>query len=402
LTNTNLPQSVYIHIPFCKSKCAYCGFFSKPANQYDIKKVLNAEIAELKKASFGKPVQTLYIGGGSPASVGTEVLCGFLSKVVELTGKAGEFTVEINPADADESLFAMLRAIGVNRISIGAQSFIQSELDFLGRNYSAGKIEETIKRAKEAGFEIIGLDLIFAIPDSNLKSWKETLKTAIQSNTQHISAYSLTYEKNTPLEEVKSIGKVKAVDEETDRKMYEAAIEELTKAGFEHYEISNFAKPGFKCRHNLTYWKNDFYLGIGPSAASYVDNQRTENVSDIEKYVECIPLETKQPSVPSGYKDLLSITGCIENDKKPAAERIKISATERASQTAVLNLRLIEGINLAEYKRKTDFDIYKLFGKSIEKNLKSNLLQLKNNHLGLTKQALPIADSVLCDFAAPD
>jgi oxygen-independent coproporphyrinogen-3 oxidase len=181
------------------------------------------------------------------------------------------------------------------------------------------------------------------------------------------------------LERIKSASKIKAIDEKTDRKMYETAIEALTNGGFEHYEISNFAKAGFKCRHNLTYWKNNYYIGIGPSAASYIDNRRTENISDIEKYVEC-----------------------VEQDKKPAVERTKINPTERASQTAVLNLRLLEGIDLAGYKKKTGFDIYKLFGKSIEKNLRSNLLQLKDNRLNLTKQALPIADSVLCDFAVPD
>ncbi|MCX5633599.1 MAG: radical SAM family heme chaperone HemW [Phycisphaerae bacterium] len=374
-----MPKSVYIHIPFCKSKCLYCGFYSKPPNQYDVKKVLNAEIAELKKSSFSKPAQTLYIGGGSPASVGIDSLCEFLSKVVELTGKADEFTVEINPADADENLLVNLKNIGVNRISIGAQSFIQSELDFLGRKYSVEKIDQTIKNAKQAGFNNIGLDLIFAVPGSNLSNWRQTLKKAIQADVQHISAYSLSYEKNTPLEKTKSAGKVKAVDEELDRKMYETVIKELAKAGFEHYEISNFAKPGFKCRHNLTYWKNEYYLGIGPAAASYIGDWRIENISDIEKYVEY-----------------------IEQNENAAAEKIKISPLEKASQTAVLNLRLIEGIDLKEYQQKTDLDIYKFFGKSIEKNLNLKLLQLKDNRLSLTKQAMPIADSVLCDFAQPD
>jgi oxygen-independent coproporphyrinogen III oxidase len=379
LINASLPKSVYIHIPFCQSKCLYCGFFSKPANQYDVKKVLSAEIAELKKASFQKPAETLYVGGGSPASVGSEILCNFLSDIIGLAGKANEFTVEINPADADENLSANLKNIGVNRISIGAQSFVQNELEILGRKYSIERIDQTIKNAKQAGFENIGLDLIFAVPGSDLKKWRQTLKKAIQSDVQHISAYSLSYEKNTPLEKIRSSGKVKAIDEETDRKMYETVIEELENSGFEHYEISNFAKPDFQCRHNLTYWKNEYYLGIGPAAASYVENWRTENISDIEKYIEC-----------------------IEQDKETAAEKMKISSLERASQTAVLNLRLIKGINLEEYKKKTGFDIYKLFGQSIEKNLKSNLLQLKENYLSLTEQALPIADSVLCDFARPD
>lgn len=376
MIDTSLPKSVYVHIPFCKSKCLYCGFFSKPPIQDDVTRVLNAEITELRKSSFQKPADTLYIGGGSPVSVGTEILCGFLSKVVQITGRPSEFTVEINPADADDKLFASLKAVGVNRISIGAQSFIQSELDFLGRKYSAEKIGQTIKNAKEAGFTNIGLDLIFAIPNSDLKSWRQILKKTIQADVQHISAYSLTYEKNTPLEKTKSAGKIKTIDEETDRKMYETAIEELADSGFEHYEISNFARTGFKCRHNLTYWKNEYYLGIGPAAADYIGNQRTENISHIEKYVE--------------------------QDKNIAAERIEITPLEKASQTAVLNLRLIEGIDLKEYKQKTGLDIYELFKRSIEKNLKLNLLQLKNNRLGLTKQALPIADSVLSDFSQPD
>ena len=387
MINTNLPKSVYIHIPFCKSKCSYCGFFSKPANQYDVKRVLNAEIAELKKSSFSKPVSTLYIGGGSPASVGCEILCSFLSKVVELTGAAGEFTVEINPADADEKLLKELFELGVNRVSIGVQSFCDNELAFLGRGYSAKQAEKIIGAAEIIGFKNIGIDLIFAVPGSNLKNWRQTIKKAIRSSVQHISAYSLTYEKNTPLEKTKLSGKIKTVDEDTDRKMYETVIKTLTNAGFEHYEISNFAKPGFKCRHNLTYWKNEHYLGVGPAAASFSGDYRIENISDIDKYVEC-----------------------IESDREPAAdfgelsrgEKIKITPSEKASQTAVLNLRLLEGIDLAGYKEKTGFDIFELFSSSIEKNLELKFLQLKDDRLSLTANALPIADSVLCDFAQPD
>jgi len=402
MVKKNLPKSVYIHIPFCKTKCTYCGFYSKPPQEYNVGKLLDAENAELKKSSFQKPVNTLYIGGGSPASIGAQMLCGFLSEIVKLTGNAEEFTVEINPADANENLLTGLKSLGVNRISIGVQSFVQKELDFLGRKYSVERIDKIINTVKQAGFANISLDLIFAIPGSTLRTWRQNLKKAIETGVTHISAYSLTYEKNTPLEKTMFAGKIKTVSEELDRKMYETAIEFLAAAGFEHYEISNFAKPGFQCRHNLIYWKNDFYIGIGPAGASYIPNWRTENISDIDKYVGCIPLETKQPSVPSGYKDLLSLTGCIENDKNPVSERIKISPVEKASQAAVLGLRLIKGINLTEYKKKTGFDIFELFKDSIEKNLKLKLLQLKNDNLSLTAGALPIADSVLCDFAQPD
>jgi oxygen-independent coproporphyrinogen-3 oxidase len=402
MVNKNLPKSVYIHIPFCKTKCAYCGFYSKSPQEFDVGKLLDAEITELKKSSFQKPVNTLYIGGGSPASIGAQMLCDFLSEIVKLTGNAEEFTVEINPADANENLLTNLKSLGVNRISIGVQSFAQKELDFLGRRYSVEKIDQIINSAKQAGFENISIDLIFAIPGSILRTWRQNLKKTIETGVTHISAYSLTYEKNTPLEKTKSAGQIKTVSKELDRKMYETAIEILGGAGFEHYEISNFAKPGFQCRHNLTYWKNDFYIGIGPAAASYIPDWRTENISDIDKYIECIPLETHRSSIPSNSKNLSSLTGCIENDKNPISERIKISPVEKASQAAVLGLRLIKGINLTDYKQKTGFDIFELFKDSIEKNLKLNLLQLKNGYLSLTKIALPIADSVLCDFAQPD
>ncbi|MDD5011836.1 MAG: radical SAM protein, partial [Phycisphaerae bacterium] len=206
-----LPKSVYVHIPFCKTKCAYCGFYSKPPSQYDTQKVLNAEIAELKKSSFDKPLQTLYIGGGSPACLGADTLCGFLSEILKLTGKADEFTVEINPADADEILLEKLFKLGVNRISIGVQSFNNDELVFLGRRYTAEHAQKTIETAKAIGFKNVGIDLIFAIPGSDLKTWQQTLKKTIEMDVKHVSAYSLTYEKNTPLEKNKIAGKLKTV-----------------------------------------------------------------------------------------------------------------------------------------------------------------------------------------------
>jgi len=375
MKNFDLPKAVYIHIPFCKRKCSYCGFYSKSPQEYDVGKLLNAEIAELEKSPIDKPVRTLYIGGGNPSCIGQDLLCNFLKKVLTLTGKPDEFTVEVNPADSDEKLLKELFELGVNRISIGVQSFSDRELAFLGRGYSAKQAQKTIETAKAVGFKNISVDLIFAIPGSDLKSWQQTIEKAIQSGVQHISAYCLTYEKNTPLEKSKSSGRIKTVDEETDRQMYETAIETLGDAGFNHYEISNFAKNGFECKHNLTYWKNDFYIGIGPAACSYIEGRRIENINDIEKYI-------------------------IQKDA--AAEKTEISLSEKACQTAVLGLRLIKGIDLTEYTQKTGFDIFELFKVSIEKNLKSNLLQLKDNRLSLTKPALPIADSVLCDFSQPD
>ncbi len=372
---SNLPESVYIHIPFCKSKCLYCGFFSKPPAQFDVQKLLNAELEELKNFSFAEPVKTLYVGGGSPASIGSSALCGFLCEITKLTGKPQEFTAEINPADVNELFLRRLYEVGVNRISIGVQSFNEDELLFLGRRYTPAQAEQIIELCKKIGFTNIGIDLIFAVPGSNLKTWQQNLARAVRNNIQHISTYSLTYETDTPLEKIKSLGKIKIVNEELDRLMYERAIWLLEQEGFDHYEISNFAKPGFACEHNLAYWKNDYYIGIGPSACGYIKNLRYENIDDIEKYIQ---------------------------QTKKTASKTEITSIEKACQTAVLGLRLINGIDLSEYKQKTGFDITELFEKSLEKNLKHNLLQIKDNRLSLTRAALAIADTVLCDFAEPD
>jgi oxygen-independent coproporphyrinogen-3 oxidase len=295
--------------------------------------------------------------------------------VQKITGKPEEFTVEINPADVNELFLRRLFETGVNRISIGIQSFNEDELLFLGRRYTPAQAEETIKTCKKIGFQNISIDLIFAVPGSNLNKWHQNLLRAVRNDVQHISAYSLTYEANTPLEKIKSLGKVKIVSEELDRLMYERTIWLLEQEGFGHYEISNFAKPGFECKHNLAYWYNDLYVGIGPAACGYIEGLRYENIDDIDKYI-------------------------VRADKME--EKTEITPIEKACHTAVLGLRLIKGIDLTEYKQKTGFDIFELFQNSIEKNIKKNLLELKDNRLSLARQALPIADSVLCDFAQPD
>jgi len=275
----------------------------------------------------------------------------------------------------NELFLRKLFEIGVNRISIGVQSFNEDELLFLGRRYSPAQVEDTIKICKKIGFENISIDLIFAVPGSNLNTWHQNLLRAVRNDVQHISAYSLTYETNTPLDKIRMLGKVKIVNEELDRLMYERAIWLLGEEGFEHYEISNFSKPGFECKHNLAYWHNDLYAGIGPAACGYIEGLRYENIDDINKYI-------------------------VRPDKME--EKTEITSLEKACQTAVLGLRLIKGFDLKAYKQKTGFDVFDIFKNSIEKNIKKNLLEMKDNRLKLTKQALPIADSVLCDFAESD
>jgi oxygen-independent coproporphyrinogen-3 oxidase len=364
---------LYVHIPFCQAKCRYCGFYSEPIKNHDIDRLISAIMAEIGQYGSIEGLQTAYIGGGSPSCLPREQLLRLINGIP----KAEEFTIEVNPGQVDRNILSRLHAAGVNRLSIGAQSFNAGELEFLGRRHSVADTIRAVEAAKEAGFENVGLDLIFAIPGSTLKSWKESIDSAIDLDVQHISAYSLTYEEGTPLQKAVEAGEVKPVDEETDRAMYETAIDKLEAAGFRQYEISNFAKPGFECKHNLNCWANKPYIGTGPSAGSYWKGNRTINVADIKKYIEA-----------------------IEKGTNITAESETPGNLQTACETAVLNLRRRCGIDLKEFKSRTGFDAMELFAEPISRYKQLGLIEVKVSRLFLTRQALPIADSVLCDFSS--
>jgi len=370
--------SVYVHVPFCRSKCRYCGFYSEPVAGHNVDSLIDALIGEMDRYELGGRVETLYVGGGSPSCLPDETLLRLVGEAARRFD-TGEFTVEVNPGQVDEKILRRLRESGVNRLSIGAQSFNRDQLDFLGRTHSVADIGTAVQRAMAAGFENISIDLIFAIGGATVESWKYSLQSAIDLGVQHISAYSLTFEKQTPLYAARQAGEIAIIDEETDRAMYETAIYELGKADFAQYEISNFARAGFECVHNLRYWANDAFLGIGPGAASYYAGRRTMNIAHIERYVE-------------GIRAGCSVYAEVETP----------TAIEAACETAVLNLRRIRGIDIEEFKIRTGHDAMKLFGEEIERNRKLGLLEMDGQHLFLTSEALPIADSVLCDFAAVD
>ena len=378
---------LYVHIPFCEAKCRYCGFYSEPIKNHAPDRLVSAIITELSekrgRPALSKvegalfPLQTIYIGGGSPSCLPTEQLLRLIREITSHWPKPEEFTIEVNPGQVSKDILSRLRIAGVTRISIGAQSFNPDELTFLGRRHSVGEIRRAVEMARQAGFENIGLDLIFAIPHSTLESWKYSLRSAINLGVQHISAYALTYEEGTPLQKAVEAGEVEPVDEETDWQMYDMTIDELEKAGFKQYEISNFAKPGFECKHNLNYWANKPYIGIGPAAGSYWNGKRTLNIADIKKYIEA-----------------------IEQRKNVIAESETPDNIQVACETAVLNLRRRCGIILDEFKKQTGFDAAKLFAEPIGRYKKLGLIRTTSKRLCLTRKALPIADSILCDFSA--
>ena len=367
---------LYVHIPFCEAKCRYCGFYSEPIKNHAPERLVSAIISELRRYDQVEAFQTVYIGGGSPSCLPAKQLLRLIGEITGRWPKPEEFTIEVNPGQVNKDILSRLCTAGITRLSIGAQSFNPDELTFLGRRHSVGDIGRAVEMARQAGLENIGLDLIFAIPHSTLDSWKYSLRSAINSGVQHISAYALTYEEGTPLQKAVEAGEVAPADEEIDRQMYEMTIDELEKAGFKQYEISNFAKPGFECKHNLNYWANNPYIGVGPAAGSYWNGSRTLNIADIKKYIDGVEQGT------------------------PVTDESEIpDNTQIACETAVLNLRRRCGIILDEFEKQTGFDAMMLFAEPIGRYRELGLIEAADGRLFLTRDALPIADSVLCDFS---
>jgi len=367
---------LYVHVPFCRAKCRYCGFYSRPIAEYDAGAVVRAMIAEMERFELGDGIKTIYIGGGSPSALEREHLLRLIGRAKQRCPAAQEFTVEVNPGQVDVELLSELRKAGVNRLSIGAQSFTQRELDFLGRGHTVDCTRRVVRQGRSAGFDNISLDLIFAVPGTDLDSWKHNLAAAIELQPDHISAYGLSYEDGAPLSKDLAAGLVEAVDEDADRAMFELTIDELARAGIEQYEISNFARHGFECRHNLNYWANGSYAGIGPGAASYLHGTRSSNFADIDKYVRVVT----------------SGESTVESSET-------LSSLERACETAVLNLRRRRGIDLDQFKSWTGYDALQLFAEPIRRYRKLGLIEKSPGRVTLTRQALGIADSILCDFA---
>jgi oxygen-independent coproporphyrinogen-3 oxidase len=367
---------LYVHVPFCRSKCRYCGFYSVPVAGRETGRLVGAMLRELDRYDRVE-FCTAYVGGGSPTALPAQQLLGLVRRIAERWPQTEEFTVECNPGQVEAGLLAVLRRAGVNRLSFGAQSFQAAELELLGRAHTVEEIGRAVELARRAGFDNVGLDLIFAIPGSTLGDWQYNVEAAIELGVQHISAYSLSFEAGTVFDAWRRAGRLSVVDEELDRAMYEWVIERLGQAGLQQYEISNFARPGFECRHNLGYWANRRYIGIGPGAASYWQGGRVTHDPDIARYLA---------AVEDG--------GEIPGDVQP------VGWEDAICETAVLNLRTRAGIDLAAFRRKTGCDATEVFAGPIRRYQDLGLIEVTDRSVRLTGQALPIADSILCDFAA--
>lgn len=367
-------SSLYIHIPFCRKKCLYCDFYSVAYEQdlaADYADVLCGQIRQL-----GRQFSTIYIGGGTPTVLGRESLTKLLAELKRFTSPEVEFTVEANPESLNRDILELFLGSGVNRLSLGIQSFDDDKLKRLGRIHNGAAGKGAVALAQNAGFENISIDLIFGVWNETPEDWRRELRKAVRLPIKHISCYSLTYEKGTPLFELAQRKAVTPLEDEIAARMYEETIDFLGKEGFSQYEVSNFAKAGYSCLHNQNYWENSPYIGLGASAVSYVDGVRKENVSDAGEYI-------------ARYKRAEGLEVFQE----------KLSPIEKARETAAVKIRTNEGIDFNWFKQKTGFDFGELEEGALsgltEKGLISyNMRSAKKPRIHLTPKGFLFADTV--------
>ncbi len=420
-------SGLYIHIPFCERKCSYCAFysFSKPwKNERQFFQGLEKEIKNLD-ADFCP--DTIFVGGGTPTAVSFQCLEDFLPTLGKFS--PAEFSVEVNPGTVDERKISQLINCGVNRISIGVQSFDFHCLETLGRIHSAEEAEAAFQLARAAGFENISLDLMFGVPGQTIEMLESDLDRALALRPEHISIYNLMYEEGTPM-----AARSDRLDEELEREMYDLIRKRLTGAGFEHYEISNFAKPGFECQHNLLYWTGGEYIGCGPSAHSHWQGTRWANVADLEGY--CTIHEKERPTPPFGHpsrggelrkeptppfrhpsrggelggEEVGSVVECSsrgEDEKIPLLGGVPegrggfsgwparefeemLDPQAKARETLVMGLRLLKGVEVSS-------KVWKNCSEKFQTLEKEGLLVVEGHHVRLSEKALFVSDAV---FAA--
>ncbi|GAK60006.1 oxygen-independent coproporphyrinogen III oxidase [Candidatus Vecturithrix granuli] len=380
-----MPIGIYLHIPFCVKKCAYCDFVSYAGKEEIITPYFDALSQELawyvQRHLFDdyRPL-TLYVGGGTP-SLTTPALVRFIQNTEKVWAfdTLQERTIEVNPGTITDSQLPQLRQAGFNRISIGVQSLHNRELEILGRIHTSQEAVSCFQAAREAGFENINLDLIFGIPTSDLASWQATLEQVICLNPEHLSLYNLTIEKETPFWVLQQQGKLVLPDEETQLAMYQTGITLLTQAGYEHYEISNFARPGCRSQHNQIYWRNEEYLGLGAGATSYIRGCRYTNTPAVEDYIVCATAD--HAPYPATVVTI---------------EKLDFAAT--IGETIMMNLRLIEGIDLTAFSRRFGIALEEFHVNTLDKLYDLNLIERYKNHIRLTFRGVLLSNEVFQEF----
>ncbi|MCF6158973.1 MAG: radical SAM family heme chaperone HemW [wastewater metagenome] len=376
LKRNTSPTALYVHIPFCAKKCCYCDFNSIVSNQKMIDQYLDGIDKELRMLKSRFLFHTVYIGGGTPSLLSENQLEKLLDSICRsvLASEIKEYTVEANPGSLTMNKIGLFKESLVNRISLGVQSFQDKQLQFLGRIHSGNDARNTFHLLRDAGFKNINIDLIFGCPNQSPDDWKRDLEIAVELNPEHISTYALTYEEGTALTRDLKSRVVRKLDEYIELAMYKTSINYLRLNGYNHYEISNFAKTGYECLHNCIYWKNAEYIGVGVGAYSFVNGVRTSNEKDVFVYMSK-----------------------VDENKNTTSFREQLTPGQYASETIIMSLRLRQGISNTDFYERFGYKIEDQFGDTIRKLTKDGLIHY-DERLTLTEKGLFVADTVMTEF----
>ena len=380
-------MQLYVHIPFCRQKCRYCAFVSFSGQESQTEKYIAFLLkeAECRKDEFSEDINTVFLGGGTPSLLSPDQMINLIGGLFSILPAEHimEFTTEANPGTVTEQWICAAAEAGINRLSLGMQAFQPEMLNILGRIHNYSNVEESVKLSRRFGINNINLDLIFGIPGQTMKQWQETLDAALALKPSHISTYGLIPEENTPLNEELQSGLLSLPDPETEREMYDRAISMLAKYGFRQYEISNFALPGFECRHNIGYWKQIPYVGLGISAASM-------QISQIGKK-GMICRRRANPESFSDYEQMICGSG-------NPAEDVFVSPSETRFETIMLRLRMAEGVIETEFREMHGTSLEKTYGKKLRMLETKGLLFHSDNSWMLTRRGLDIQNSILVEL----
>lgn len=380
LLKNDTALGIYVHIPFCIRKCNYCDFPSYSNMDNIFSQYTNALCKEIEFVSEKYKnglVDTIFFGGGTPSVLSAKDIsriCNTIQKKFRISNNA-EISIEVNPGTITKEKLETYRALNINRISIGVQSDNDRILNFMGRIHTRQMIEQSLELIKECGFKNINADIIFGVPNQTMVDLQDTIEFVLNKEVTHISCYSLKVEENTPWYELQKRGELPQVDDGLEREMYYWIVSRLKNSSFEHYEISNFAKPGFKCIHNIKYWTDKPYLGFGSAAHSYINNTRYSNVENPVEYISA-----------------------VNANKSPIQGTDIIDDVERLSEIFILGLRLIEGVNLEALEHVFGRKSLKKYDEKIEMLVNKDFLCIENGNLKLTKLGLDFANLVWVEF----
>lgn len=374
-----MAPSLYLHVPFCVKRCAYCDFVSGIYSRGKETAYAEALKREVQRIDNPGSLSTLYIGGGTPTVLSGVVLSALVGHIFKALLFAPEYeaTIEANPGLIETDKLLMIRSSGITRISIGVQSFNRNELKTLGRLHGPDDAEQGMQCARRCGFDNIGIDLIYGIPGQCMDSWRETLQSTVRLRPEHISTYELTLEEGTKISRDISKGRYKKPEDEMVVAMYNKAIDYLSAEGYEQYEISNFALPGYRCRHNLNYWDAGDYYGVGLGAHSHISGVRYQNTENLDEYIDS-----------------------VHRDAGPVISRVELTPDEKMSEALFLGLRKTDGIDLKRLLITSGFDILSRYQNEIKELEEAGLLEknAKGSRIRLTRRGLLLSNEVFLRF----